>query len=291
MIQLHRLEGFRLVANAGGYARAARAAPYPITQPALHQQVRKLEREIGLSLLERVGKDCMRPTAAGRLLLDFVEPYFRDLPGVLRSLQRGEFAGSLSIHAEPLLIRQLLPGWLVALRRQHPGARVDLRELHRDDVTPLRTGEADVLVAHLPEIPDDLDSKVIGELRPFVVLPRGHESIRGKRLDLGILAEETFLSYPAGSRAHGLQLRALHARGLEPRRLITLDTADTILGFVESGLGYSIVPSLAAGGPTGRRLVSFRLPRPKVSFPVVAAWRRGAPANPLLAAFLDHRPS
>ena len=55
MVDLHRLEGFWLVATHGGYARAARAAAYPITQPALHQQVKKLEAEVGITLLERVG--------------------------------------------------------------------------------------------------------------------------------------------------------------------------------------------------------------------------------------------
>ena len=61
MIQLHRLEGFFWVAKTGGYARAARAFPYPITQPAVHQQVKKLESELELQLFERVAKDNSRP--------------------------------------------------------------------------------------------------------------------------------------------------------------------------------------------------------------------------------------
>ena len=65
MIQLHRLEGFYWVARTGGYARAARAFPYPITQPAVHQQVKKLEAELGVTLFERVAKDKMKPTPAG----------------------------------------------------------------------------------------------------------------------------------------------------------------------------------------------------------------------------------
>ena len=56
MIQLHRLEGFYWVARSGGYARAARAFPYPITQPAIHQQGKKLETGLGVALRERVGR-------------------------------------------------------------------------------------------------------------------------------------------------------------------------------------------------------------------------------------------
>lgn len=287
MIQLHRLEGFRLVANAGGYAAAARAAPFPITQPALHQQVRKLERELGLELLERLGKDRMRPTPAGAHLLAFVEPFFRDLPAVLRALQRGDYGGTLSIHAESLLIRQLLPGWLIALRRKRPQAQIHLQELQQADVSPLRQGRADVLVAHLPEVPDDMASERVAELHPFVVLPRDHPAGKGRIFDTAPLADETFLAYPTGSRAHELQLRALASLGLSPRRIMTLDSADSMLGFVESGLGYSLVPSLDPAGPAGRRLGAFPLPRPRIAFPVVVAWRRDAPPSPLLDAFLD----
>ena len=53
MIQIHRLEGFYWVAKTLGYARAARAFPYPITQPAIHQQVKKLEVELDLDLFDQ----------------------------------------------------------------------------------------------------------------------------------------------------------------------------------------------------------------------------------------------
>ncbi|MDX2010730.1 MAG: LysR family transcriptional regulator, partial [Myxococcaceae bacterium] len=56
-MNLQRLEGFYWVARQQGYARAARAFPYPITQPGVHQQVRRLEDELGVKLFERVGKD------------------------------------------------------------------------------------------------------------------------------------------------------------------------------------------------------------------------------------------
>ncbi len=55
-MQVARLEGFYWVARASGYATAARAFPYPITQSALFQQVRKLEDDLGVRLFERIGK-------------------------------------------------------------------------------------------------------------------------------------------------------------------------------------------------------------------------------------------
>lgn len=291
MVDLRRLEVLHLVASHGGYARAARAAPYPITQPALHQQVKKLEAEVGLQLLERLGKDQMRPTAAGAHLLAFVGPFLRDLPGVVKRVRTGEFDGVLSIHAESLLIRQLLPAWLMALRRRRPNCQLQLQELIRADVTPLRTGAADAILAWLPDAADDIATQVVAVLHGCLVVPRDRSGARAtKPPRLAELADLPFLAYPVGSRPHTLQMQALANEGIAPPQAIQLDTADTILGYVESGLGWSLVPSLDASGPPGRRLAAFRWGRPPTTFPVVLAWRKNAPENPMLDALIACAP-
>lgn len=290
MIDLHRLEGFCLVATHGGYARAARAAAYPITQPALHQQVKKLEAEVGMQLLERIGKDQMRPTPAGAHLLAFAAPFLRELPTLVRRLRTGEFDGALSIQAESLLIRQLLPGWLVALRRRRPRCQLQLQEMPVGDVAPLRSGAADAIVAHLTEVPDDIASQQVAELHPCLVVPRERAPARGRLPRLDDLADAPFLAYPPGTRPHGLQMQALASAGFAPAQTIGLDTADTILGYVESGLGWSLVPSLDPAGPPGRRLAAYAWGRPRVTFPVLLAWRRHAPENPMLDALIACAP-
>lgn len=290
MIDLHRIAGFHLVASQGGYARAARAAPYPITQPALHQQVRKLEADLGLQLLERVGKDRMTPTPAGAHLFAFIEPFLRDLPAVVRRIQTGDFDGELSIQAESLLIRQLLPSWLLALRKKRPNVELRLEEIAQPDLGALRTGRADVMVAYLPEIPDDIAAETVALLHPCIVVPRELAKTRKRAPRMRDLVETPFLSYPPGSRQYALQMQALALHEVAPPNTIALDTADSILGFVESGLGWSLVPSLDRNGPAGRRLAGFPLERPKLSFPVSMAWRKDAPENPMLDALISCAP-
>ena len=290
MVDLHRLAGFHLVATTGGYARAARAASYPITQPALHQQVRKLEAEVGVSLLERVGKDRMQPTPAGAHLLQFIEPFFRDLPRVVENIRVGEFDGSLTIHAESLLIRQVLPGWLVALRKKRPKAQIHLHEAIQVDLDVLRSGSADVLIAHVAEIPDDIASQIIAVAHACLVVPRDRAPRRGLP-KLEELNEMPFLSYPVDSRQYALQLRALAMHDITPTSAIALDTADAILGYVESGLGWSLVPSLDPDGPKGRRLTAYPWGQPRLKFPVVMAWRKDAPEHPMLDAMIACAPT
>lgn len=270
-----------MVATSGGYAKAARAADYPITQPALHQQVKKLEAEVGVELLMRVGKDTMLPTPAGERLLEFVTPFFRDLPRVVEGVRTGDYDGALTIQAESLLIRQLLPPWLVALRKRRPQAQLTLQELTTVNLSALRSGAADVVIAHLSDVPDDIASQQIATVHACLVVPKSSAPRRG-RPKLRDLASMPFLSYEPGTRHHALQLQAIAQHGVTLTSTIALGTADTILGYVESGLGWSLVPSLDREGPKGRRLAAYPWGEPRVTFPIVMAWRKDAPEHPAL---------
>lgn len=290
MIQLHRLEGFYWVAKSGGYARAARAFPYPITQPAVHQQVKKLEADLKLELFERVGKDRMQLTAAGQRLYRFVAPFFEGLPSVLRAVQSGDQSGTLIIHAAPMLVRHLMPRWIQRLHKRSPDARIELVEAPQTDVARLRDGSADVLVDYLPEWPKDVATLRIGTLRGFVVLPAKHPLAKKTRLSLAQLGGETFVSYMPGSLAHELQMRTLSEHGIAPREVLSASTAESILGFVEAELGFSLLPWLDAEGPTVPGVAAVPLGSPAVEFPVMAAWRKDTPEHPLLDAALECAP-
>jgi len=290
MIQIHRLEGFYWVARTGGYAKAARAFPYPITQPAVHQQVKKLETDLGLELFERVAKDRMQLTSAGQRLYRFVAPFFEGLPAVVRAVKSGEYEGELEIHAAPMFMRRLLPAWIQRLQKRRPGVRIRLRELPDPDFRPLRQGDADLLVDHFPDLPNDVASLRIGTLRAFVVLPASHPLAGRKRIALAQFADDTFVSYNPGLLAHDQQTKVLAMHGLAPKRSLSAASADTILGFVEAGLGFSIVPSLEPEGPRSHGVVAVPLAAPKVEFPVYAVWRKDTPENPLLDAALETAP-
>jgi DNA-binding transcriptional LysR family regulator len=290
MIQLHRLEGFYWVARTGGYARAARAFPYPITQPAVHQQVKKLESELGVTLFERVGKESMKPTPAGERLYRFVGPFFEGLPSLLRSLEQGDYGGEIALSVAALSLRSILPAWIKRVHRSHPKIRVHMREAPVPDLEILRRGEVDLAVDYFPDIPDDCASLQVGVMRPFLVLPRSHELASRKRLKLSDCAGETFIAYTENLQAHDLQMQALALHGIVPPLVHSASAADSILGFVEAGLGYTLIPSFEEHGPRSRGLKAYPLELPKVQYAVHAVWRKDTPENPVLDALLEEAP-
>ncbi|MGZ6097779.1 MAG: LysR family transcriptional regulator [Myxococcaceae bacterium] len=290
MNSLDRLTGFYWVARTGGYARAVRAFPYPITEPGVHQQVRRLEAELGVRLFRRVAKDRVAPTSHGRTLLAVVGPFMDSLRVTVDALRASAFGGTLRIGAAALLVQELVPAWLRQLHRRHPDVDVTLTELRAPDVAQLRSGELDLVVDHLPEVPPDVEVRQVGRLWGFLVLPAAHPAARAPRLDPRRLAELPFLTFAADPASRSLQRRAVEALGASARERFAADSTASLLGFVAAGLGFSVVPAVHPAGPRRPGVRAIRLRLPGAELPVHAAWLRGVP-NPLVAAALDVAPA
>lgn len=280
-MQIARLEGFYWVARTGGYAAAARAFPYPLTQPAVFQQVRKLENELGVRLFERVGKAEVRLTAAGRQLYDHAAPFFERLPAVERALKAATPARELRLAAEALILQQVLPAWIRRLQRLEPELRLDVRELAAPDPEVVRAGEVDLAVAYFPNaLPAGLVGRTVATLSSFLVVPAGSEIARRPRIDLRQVASETFVTYNPGTIHHELQRRALARSGAAPVRIISASTTEAILGLVAAGVGCSLVPSIDETLLRRRGVVARPFAPGRGRFPVRAVWRASGAVNP-----------
>lgn len=286
MIQLHRLEGFYRVAVAGGYTRAARDFPYPISQPGVHQQVSKLEAELGKKLFERRGRDSVTLTAAGRRLFDFVQPFFQGLPVVAREIGAGNFGGLLRIDAAALEIRYLMPRWIQQLRRARPDIDVDLEEVQVPDFSRLANGKTDLVVDYLPQLPAGMEAQRVGTHYVFIVVPKQGFELGSRAPSLRSLKDKPFVSFHPSLPHCQLQLNALDALGAEQRKMLSASSTEAILGFVAAGLGYSLVPWPDARGPQFKGVTALRQKGRGTEFPILAAWRKRAEPDPLISAAL-----
>jgi len=286
MIQLYQLEGFYRVALAGGYARAARQFPYPITQPGVHAQVRRLERELGVRLFEQAAKDRSVPTRAGRALLAFCAPFFDELPNVMRAIGRGAAAGRLRIQAGALEIQEILPAWMRRVRTAYPDIDLELGEIDGPDYTRLFQDQVDLIVDHQPHVPRGVSSLVVATHHSFLVAPAHHPLVRRNRATPAAFSREPFVAFSANLPHQGMQFSALRALGAEPRRITRAPSVASILSFVAAGLGYSLVPWPAKHGPRSRGVAVIPLRGKGTSFPIVASWRTTTEPDAVLQAVL-----
>ncbi|MEZ6186803.1 MAG: LysR family transcriptional regulator [Planctomycetota bacterium] len=294
-VRLHQLEGFFHVATHQGYARAVAALPYAITEPALHQQVRKLERALGTSLLERAAGRRMHLTPAGRALYGFVAPYFEELDGVLRTLVDGE-GGLLVVAAEPLYVDPLCAPAFATLRARSPGIELRLDELDAGEPwAAVRAGQADVALAIGGEVPRGIVYEPLGELGLSLVVPPTH-AWAGRRGAPGprALADQRFVVYPPHSAGRRFTELALEQAGVTLKVAAEASSAAAMESLVRAGVGPAFVPLPLSGLRRPRRrkradgTVAFdvtELLRQFLELPRFGLYRRTGAISGLVQAF------
>lgn len=286
MISSRQLEYFRAVARELHFTRAAEALH--VAQPALSQQIRKLERQIGLALFDR-DNHRVALTPAGTALLDHAERILADLSTVEEELQgwadgtRGRVRLGVARGLAARLARLL-----VDFSAANPRVEVELREESTDAmVADLHAGILDAAtLAAMPQ-PDDrrLASHPLGH-EPLVLITGGSGPLsRRRRVPVAALDGLDLVLYSPGSAVREVIVTALAAVGARPTVRFETREYGTARALVSVGLAAAIVPRAVAeeAGPPVRIV---RL-EPEPTWAPSLAWsavRRPAPA---LAAFLE----
>lgn len=250
-VRLHQLEGFYYVGIHEGFTRAAEAMPYPITEPALHQQVRKLEGVLKVPLIVRGKKRRMELTPEGRALHRFITPYFERLPGILRSLAAGD-AGVLVIAADSMFIDPLCAPAVAQVKADHPRAGLSVLERDLEPMTAgILRGDIDVGVATARGVPQGLHFEELGALGLSLLCPESHILASKRVIRPKDLAPHAFVLYERSSEARAFTDAALSEAGLELEVAGEASSARSLEALVRAGIAPAFVPRL--GPPRPRR--------------------------------------
>ncbi len=246
MADLRQFRQFVAVAEELSFRRAAERLH--MAQPPLTTAIRRLEEEVGASLLERDNR-IHRLTPAGRAFLDEAR---RTLAQAERTLAAARSAASgrrtLRLAFVDSTINILLPRILQAFRHQHGALDFQLQEdttagqLRCAARRPHRC-RPDRPAGRPPARPVHASTED-GDMR--VALPEGHRLARHARLRLEQLAGEPWLLFPRhyGPGMHDLIVAACAAAGFVPEVVQEARQMQTIAGLVAGGIGVALVPSL-----------------------------------------------
>lgn len=286
MITSRQLEYFRAVARELHFTRAGEALH--VAQPALSQHIRKLERQLGLTLFER-DRHRVELTAAGAALLEHAERILADVAAVEDEMRgwAGGVRGVLRVGTARGVVTRLarvLAGFCAA----HPLVDVHLREeTTADMLSDLHAGRLDAAtLAALPPLPDrGLASHPLGsEPLVLVTAPRGRFADR-RRLAVAALDGVDLVVYGAGSAVREIIVSALTDAGVAPRMRFETREYSTARALASAGLAVAILPRSIAEEPGLPVHVVALRPAPRWT-PSLAWSARRRPA-PALAAFLD----
>lgn len=245
-MDLSQLRALRMVIELGSFTRAA--GELFVTQPAVSHQIRSLEQELDQKLLQRDGRT-ITPTHAGQVLYDYARRILtlaEEAEAVLSDLRAGE-RGQVTIAAIGTTTVYVLPDILHEFRLQHPGVQVILRTAGGEEVKEMvGHGVADlgIVGSHTDTAGFATRSLCPDDIVPVVAA--GHRCARQKRVTLAKLAEEPLILL-GGWKSWENYVRSMFAQaGVGPKVHLQLDSIEAVKRMVERGLGFAIIPALAA---------------------------------------------
>jgi DNA-binding transcriptional LysR family regulator len=253
MIDLHRLRLLREVHVRGTLHAAAGALGYSTS--AVSQQLTVLEREIGATMLERVGRR-VRLTDAGHvlvrhadLLLDGVEAAEAEVAAVAA----GRLTGTVRVSAFQSAFLRIVAPAIRALAEIHPGIRVQATEAEVEEAaSALRLHQLDVLVGDEYEgqprvLHPEFERETVLRERINIVLPADHPQASAKHIGLADLADLPWAACQPGTGHYEMHLRACRQiGGFEPDLRYTSDDFSILLELVRTTGAAALLPDLVA---------------------------------------------
>jgi DNA-binding transcriptional LysR family regulator len=287
-MELRQLRYLVALADERHFTRAA--ARERIAQPALSQQIRKLELEVGVALFDRTTRH-VSLTEAGALLAARGRRVLAELDDASAELQQltglmgGEVTIGLTQTPGPLDVVAVLSEF----HARHPAVKLTVREA-------LSTALADELRADTLELGflsivhaadrHGLETRPLASEPLVAIVAHAHRLAARKRLRVHDLREEELVAFPPGATIRDAVHRAAGDAGFAPR--IAFETSDVsrTRAIVAAGLAVAVLPRSHAVGP-GPPVAAIPLHRPTLTHDISLCWREGRRHPPAARALLE----
>jgi DNA-binding transcriptional LysR family regulator len=287
-MELRQLRYLVAIAEERSFTRAA--AREHIAQPALSQQIRRLENEVGLALVERTTRR-VSLTSAGEMLVPRARRVLLEVEAAQAELQalRGVDTGLVRIGAMHTMGPVDLSLALAIFHQRHPGVELTVREQSSEELAEmLRDDELDLAFLSVTERVEShglgLYQLVSEEL--VLIMARDHRLGDRRKVRMRELAEEHFVSWREGARLRELLVTAGREAGFEPHLKLASNDSERIRRLVARGLGVAILPRSDAEHP-GADVAVASLIQPTLSRDITLAWREGRRLPPAAIEFLE----
>ncbi len=262
-MEIRQLEAFVAVAEELHFGRAA--TRLRLAQSPLSQTIRKLERELGVTLFDRSTRS-VALTPSGQALLPHAHRVFEELELGRQATRAvsGDVYGTVNLGFSGALNHRTLPPLTRAVRRRYPQVTLNLVAgvLTRDGVTQIERGSLDLCFVALPlEASPTVRSRLIAREPLGAALPIDHPRAADAAVDLAELAGDDFITTPAasGSGLREAGVRACIDAGFRPRVVQEITDPFMILTLVAAGVGVALISDgVAQIMPSGSVFVPLR---------------------------------
>ena len=275
-MELRQLRYFVGVAEDLNFNRAADRLL--VAQPALSQQIRHLEEELGIKLFDRSRRQ-IQLTAAGKSLLLDARRLLAEAEIIARSAkkaERGEI-GRLVVGFTPIA-SWLLPAFVRIYQKRFPDVEILFEELLNFEQTQMLSQQRiDIAFTLGNHAGDNLQQKLISSLASIIAVParRDPTDLEKTPVRWQDLSEQPFIMFP-----HRIQpqlfdefVSKCHAVGFRPNIKKEVAQIETILNLVSAGSGVAPVPEYLKAMVKWKGVVFKTLEQPSPRFEIFAVWR------------------
>jgi DNA-binding transcriptional LysR family regulator len=284
-MELRHLIYFVAVAERLNFSRAAEELH--VAQPAISQQVRALEEELGIALFDRVGKR-VALTEAGRALLPHARQILNGVEAARSEIrERGSLKrGTVSLGAPPTVSAHALPTKITAFEQKYPGLDVVLREAGTETLVDLvQQGQLDMAIVSTDVLPPSIEATPFLEEAYVLAVGAKHHLCKHKTISVAELAKESFIMFPQGYKLREVTMIACRTAGFEPKIALDGGGMQSALQFVAAGLGVALVPELALTDTNN--ICALRIADQNLHRTLGLVWRRGAHLSPAARALRE----
>jgi LysR family hydrogen peroxide-inducible transcriptional activator len=288
-MNLRDLRYLLALADHRHFGRAADASH--VSQPTLSTQIRKLEEELGVALVERAPRKVML-TEAGAAIAQRARAVLAEVEQMreIARLAHDPESGSLRLGLFPTLGPYLLPHVVGPLRTRYPKLELLLVEEKTEALLArLREGRIDAAVLALPVDDEGLEHAALFD-EPFLLAVPEHHPLAGhgrRRLSLDALRHEHLLLLEDGHCLREQALDVCQLAGAGEKDGFRATSLETLRQMVAAGVGMTLLPVLAVKPPVppqpNLRLLPFAAPAPKRR--VALFWRRSSARAAFMRGF------
>ena len=295
-MNLRELRYLVAVADHRHFGEAAAACF--VTQPTLSTQLKKLEAELGVELVERNPRHITLTDAGARIVAEArgVLEQVERIEGIARAARDPE-SGTVRLGLFPTLAPYLLPHVVPGLHRRFPKLELLLVEEKTEVVLEqLRAGRLDAGILARPIHDDSLHEQILFE-EDFVLAVPAEHPLAGSDgpVDPSVLGTEHVLLLEEGHCLRDQALAVCHLAGASERAGFRATSLETLRQMVAAGVGITLLPQLAVEPPVppspAVRLLRFHEPVPRRQ--IAMYWRRTSAYRdflPELAAIIADLP-
>ena len=244
-MDLKRLRIFCEVYRQRGYSAAARRLK--LTQSAVSQQVRGLERELGVALFDGAARTS--PTAAGDFLYNEGTLILASIDDVSRGVRSAAGLGQGSVRFGMIDVAaiEIMPGVLTAFKKKYPHVKVEAVVKTSSELFEMVAAhELDFAIAVSNHLPEGLAVQEIHRDSIVAVMPRGRAGAK-KALSVRDLKGEPLILYPLSSHSRRVIEDVFRAHGVVPTVNMEMHYPAAICSLVQQGMGMGSYPNSPPG--------------------------------------------